>query len=306
MSNYVTAIGLDVHARSIKAFALNPMSGECERASFGYDPAAIAEWALSFEEPRAVYESGVTGFHLCRTLRALGLDCVVGAVSKMQRPAADRGRKTDRRDAEFLARLLATRNVVEVWVPDESTEAARDLSRALADARDDLQRAKQRMSKFLLRHGARLRRDHADRRAQGELDARLLEVGRRDRVRRGRRRRSLRALPRLREALPGGARCAGEEGRRVRGTPGVEASRRRPQVREGRRRRHRLPARLRGRRLLEVPHGARVRVVVRPHALGALERRDVVEGRDHARGQRPRALGARRGGLARTDVVAGG
>ena len=37
--------------------------------------------------------------------------------------------------------------------PDGRTEAARDLSRALADARDDLQRAKQRMSKFLLRHG---------------------------------------------------------------------------------------------------------------------------------------------------------
>ncbi len=126
MSNYVTAIGLDVHARSIKAFALNPMTGECERASFGYDPAAVAEWALGFESPRCVYESGVTGFHLCRALRALGADCVVGAVSKMQRPAADRGRKNDRRDAEFLARLLATRNVVEVWVPDDRTEAARE------------------------------------------------------------------------------------------------------------------------------------------------------------------------------------
>ena len=49
MSNYVTAIGLDVHARSIKACALNPMTGEVERASFGYDPASVAEWALSFE-----------------------------------------------------------------------------------------------------------------------------------------------------------------------------------------------------------------------------------------------------------------
>ena len=77
----------------------------------------------------------------------------MGAVSKMHRPAADRGRKNDRRDAEWLARLLACRNVVEVWVPDDLTEAARDLSRALEDARDDLQRARQRMSKFLLRHG---------------------------------------------------------------------------------------------------------------------------------------------------------
>ena len=31
MSNYVTAIGLDVHARSIKACALNPMTGEVVR-----------------------------------------------------------------------------------------------------------------------------------------------------------------------------------------------------------------------------------------------------------------------------------
>ena len=98
MSNYVTAIGLDVHARSIKACALNPMTGEVERASFGYDPASVAEWALGFESPKAVYESGVTGFHLCRALRALGLDCAVGAVSKMQRPAADRGRNVFRQE----------------------------------------------------------------------------------------------------------------------------------------------------------------------------------------------------------------
>lgn len=153
MSQYVTSIGLDVHARSISAFAFNPMTGECESARFGYDPASVAEWVFGFEEPKVVYESGVTGFHLCRALCALGINCVVGAVSKMQRPASDKRRKTDRRDAEFLARLLATRNITEVWVPDKETEAARDLSRALADARDDLRRAKQRMSKFLLRHG---------------------------------------------------------------------------------------------------------------------------------------------------------
>lgn len=153
MSNYVTAIGLDVHARSISACAFDPMTGEVTRARFGYDPASVAEWVLGFESPKAVYESGPTGFHLCRALRALGVDCAVGAVSKMHRPAADRGRKNDRRDAEWLAGLLACRNVVEVWVPDDRTEAARDLSRALEDARDDLQRARQRMSEFLLRHG---------------------------------------------------------------------------------------------------------------------------------------------------------
>ena len=43
--------------------------------------------------------------------------------------------------------------MVEVWVPDDECEAARDLTRALEDARGDLSRSKQRLSKFLLRHG---------------------------------------------------------------------------------------------------------------------------------------------------------
>ena len=84
----------------------------------------------------------------------------------------------------------------------------------------------------------------------------------------------------------------------------MEARLRRAEVREGHRRRHRLPARLRGGRLLPVPHGARVRLLVRARPLGAFERGDDVEGRDHARRQRPRALRARGGRLARADVVA--
>ena len=85
---HVTSIGLDVHARSVAAAAFNPFTGEVVRRSFGTDASEIAEWALGFEDPRACYESGPTGFHMARELRALGLDCAVAAVSKMQRPAA--------------------------------------------------------------------------------------------------------------------------------------------------------------------------------------------------------------------------
>lgn len=154
MSNPTIFVGLDVHARSIRAAALNAMSGEVRSASFGYDAGAVAEWVLSLGGPaRCVYESGPTGFDLQRGLSARGIDCTVGAVSKMLRPAADRGRKNDRRDAEFLARTLAVGNVVPVWVPDPECEAARDLVRALEDAQEELSRSKQLLSKFLLRHG---------------------------------------------------------------------------------------------------------------------------------------------------------
>lgn len=154
MLDTTTFVGLDVHARSIKAVSLDVMTGEVRCATFGYDAGAVAEWVRSVDpKARCVYESGVTGFDLQKRLSGLGVDCVVGAVSKMIKPSADRRRKNDRNDAEFLARMLSVGNVVEVWVPDDECEAARDLTRALEDARDDLSRAKQRLSKFLLRHG---------------------------------------------------------------------------------------------------------------------------------------------------------
>ncbi len=154
MLDTTTFIGLDVHARSIKAVSLDVMTGEVRAATFGYDAGAVAEWVRSVDpRARCVYESGVTGFDLQKRLSGLGVDCVVGAVSKMIKPSADRRRKNDRNDAEFLARMLSVGNVVEVWVPDDECEAARDLTRALEDARDNLSRSKQRLSKFLLRHG---------------------------------------------------------------------------------------------------------------------------------------------------------
>ena len=152
MLDTTTFVGLDVHARSIKAVSLDVMTGEARCATFGYG--AVAGWVRSVDpKARCVYESGVTGFDLQKRLSGLGVGCVVGAVSKMIKPSADRRRKNDRNDAEFLARMLSVGNVVEVWVPDDECETARDLTRALEDARDDLSRSKQRLSKFLLRHG---------------------------------------------------------------------------------------------------------------------------------------------------------
>lgn len=151
--NHLTSIGLDVHARSITAVALDSFTGEISSKKFGYSPSEVAGWILSFKSPKAVYESGVTGFHLVRELRDLGVDCIVGAVSKMQRPAADKRKKNDRNDAEFLARQLLAHNIIEVFVPDVETEGASNLSRVLEDIRDDLTRAKHRLTHLLIRWG---------------------------------------------------------------------------------------------------------------------------------------------------------
>ena len=151
---YRTSIGLDVHARSVEACALDHITGEISQRSFsGPSARDILDWASQFERPaRAVYETGPTGFVLARALNAGGLECVVGATSKMLRPSGDRV-KTDRRDAVFLARMLSTGNIPEVRIPDAAQEAAKDLVRQREEAREALTRAKLRMSHFLLRKG---------------------------------------------------------------------------------------------------------------------------------------------------------
>jgi transposase len=150
---YSTSVGLDVHARSIKAAAFIPQTGEIREKAFSYDADAIVRWAKTLPQPvQCVYESGPTGFDLLRKLEASGVSCIIGAVSKMLRPAGDKI-KNDKRDAIFLSRMLAVGNIVEVYVPTPEDEAARDLARARADVRQDLCRAKHLLSKFLLRKG---------------------------------------------------------------------------------------------------------------------------------------------------------
>ena len=65
---------------------------------------------------RVAYEAGPTGFALARALRAVGVECVVAAPGKIERPAQDRV-KTDQRDAERLVRLLMVDGLHAVRVP---------------------------------------------------------------------------------------------------------------------------------------------------------------------------------------------
>lgn len=153
MNIYRTNVGLDVHARSVVAHAIDEETGKVVRDRLCPDPTVILAWLTALAGPvRVVYEAGPTGFGLARFLLAAGVDCVVAAPSKLIRPKGDRV-KTDARDAEHLARLLRLDEVTAVTVPNVAVEAARDLLRAREDARGDLMRARHRLSKLLLRQG---------------------------------------------------------------------------------------------------------------------------------------------------------
>ncbi|GAA4770207.1 IS110 family transposase [Actinomycetospora chibensis] len=146
-------VGLDVHARSVIGCAIDESAGEIRSQRIGARNDQIVDWVRAQPGPVvACYEAGPTGFGLARALHAAGVPCEVVAPSKLERPAGDKV-KTDRRDAERLARLLRIGELPGVRVPTEAEEAARDLVRAREDCRGDLMRARHRLSKLLLRQG---------------------------------------------------------------------------------------------------------------------------------------------------------
>src|SRR5450755_2781183 len=130
MTGTMTWVGLDVHARSMHAAAIDSMTGELTRKRFGAGIGESVAWLESLAGPvRACYEAGPTGFGLYRAAREVGVAMEVIAPSKTPRAAGDRV-KTDRRDAELLARLLLAGSLKQVVVPAPEVEAARELTRA--------------------------------------------------------------------------------------------------------------------------------------------------------------------------------
>ena len=153
MTGTMTWVGFDVHARSTHAAAIDVMTGELSRMRFGPGVDAPVAWLGSLPGPvRACYEAGPTGFGFYRAAVAAGIGMEVVAPGKTPRGRSDRV-KTDRKDAELLARWLLAGSLTAIVVPPPGVEAARELMRAHDACRRDLMNARHRVSKMLLRHG---------------------------------------------------------------------------------------------------------------------------------------------------------
>lgn len=150
-------VGLDVHAVTI-AVAVAMAGGEVR--SLGVIPntaEAVSRLIRKLGKPqqlRVCYEAGPTGYVLYWQLTKLGVRCEVVAPTLIPVKPGDRV-KTDRRDAEKLARCYRAGDLTPVWVPDAAHEALRDLVRAREAAKQDQLRARNRLGKFLLRQGRR-------------------------------------------------------------------------------------------------------------------------------------------------------
>ena len=159
MNKVIHYLGLDVHKETIAVSIAPQHSTEVRRYGIingNLDAVDKLIKKLSHDgvELRFVYEAGPCGFVLCRHLRNQGIVCEVVAPSLIPRKASDRV-KTDRRDADQLARLFRAGELTAIRVPDQEDEAVRDLIRARHAAVDDLRKLRHRLKGFLLRLGFR-------------------------------------------------------------------------------------------------------------------------------------------------------
>jgi transposase len=154
-------VGLDVHKDSIVVSlaeaGLRGSRGEVrEYGKIANTAAAVEKLARKLaakgNELQFCYEAGPCGYGIQRQLSGMGHQCDVVAPSLTPRKPGERI-KTDRRDANKLARLHRAGELTPVWVPDQTHEAIRDLVRARFAAARELRRARQQLSSFLLRNG---------------------------------------------------------------------------------------------------------------------------------------------------------
>jgi transposase len=155
----VLYVGLDVHKDSI--VAATAIAGDRPAELYGKIGGTlealdklIKKLAKPELELRFVYEAGPCGYVIYRHLTKRKYLCSVIAPSLIPTKASDRV-KTDRRDAQQLARLFRAAELTAIYVPDEEDEAVRDLVRARDRAMTDQGKARLRLKAFLLRLGHR-------------------------------------------------------------------------------------------------------------------------------------------------------
>jgi transposase len=151
-----TVVGLDVHKETIVTGVLPGWSEKVTETARVENTREVIEKLVkrlgSQGAVEFVYEAGPCGYEVQRQIQNLGQSCFVVAPGLIPVRAGDRV-KTDRKDAEKLARLWRAGELTAIRVPSHEEEACRDLVRLREDALADRLRARHRLGKFLLRQG---------------------------------------------------------------------------------------------------------------------------------------------------------
>src|SRR3989304_4364002 len=143
MRKDIRYVGLDVDSEKIVVAVAEPAGEVRSLGAIPYREESVRQLVKKLGPARRLrvcYEAGPHGY---------GLSSQPGRVRSGDRV------KTNRRDAEKLARCYRSGDLTAVWVPDAEHEALRDLVRAREVAKKDQLRARHRLGEVLLRPGLR-------------------------------------------------------------------------------------------------------------------------------------------------------
>ena len=164
MEHYNTVyVGMDVHKEN---FSLCCYTREDERALHAQNIAADYRLVLKYldamrriygEDTEFIcgYEAGCLGYTLYRDLTAHNVNCKILAPSTMPNVPGKKRIKTDKRDAENIAKCLANRTYSSVHIPTREDEEIKEFIRMRDDHNQALKRTKQQLLAFCLRQGLR-------------------------------------------------------------------------------------------------------------------------------------------------------
>ena len=102
---------------------------------------------------KTVYEAGFRGFEIQRSLKSLGIECIVVNPADVPSSDKDRKRKDDKRDARKLSIELAKGNLKGIYIPDKQMQDARSLVRQRHRLVQDQTRCANRIKHLLLNNG---------------------------------------------------------------------------------------------------------------------------------------------------------
>lgn len=157
--NYPAYVGMDTHKDTIVVSIATPGRGKPKHlGTIANDPKKIVVLVKNISKKHNdevilfCYEAGPCGYILYHQITSLGHDCMVVAPSLIPQKSSKRV-KTDRIDAQKLARYLRDGSLTSVWVPNTEQEAMRDLVRIRTDFKIQETKAKQQINGFILRNG---------------------------------------------------------------------------------------------------------------------------------------------------------
>lgn len=150
----VVFCGIDIHARHWNLCYICDgeviekliIPGDCKSLKMHTESYYIGAASVHF-----VYEAGFSGFWIYHELTACGYKCTITPPSRV--PVMDNKVKTDKRDAEKLARFLAGGLLRNVYVPPPSVEKDRQLLRLYRGYKKKMTRVKNQINSFLRLYG---------------------------------------------------------------------------------------------------------------------------------------------------------